>query len=184
MGLKQKIIIAVISMVAINVRAVGLIPATSIYRNLNVDTSFDKKSFFQKEILDFKFIKGDWDVIFNIKTKTFEPITDKMILQTNISKSEMATEIYQLTLSENESKCTTRDGNDGSSDFVNVQLDGKLIPSSDIGRPIGSGFSFQNAAGSGLSSEHDVKIIFNGPFNLGVDRLCSGYIRFDVSLAI
>lgn len=184
MSLVPKLIIAFITIVTTPAYAFGVAPVTSIYRNLNVDTSFDKEAFYQKEILEFKFIRGDWETKFNSKIKTFDPITDKLILQTNISKSEIATEIYQLTLSANESKCTTRDGSLGSSDFVDVQLDGKLVPSSELGKPIGTGFSFQNAAGSGLGSEHDVKVIFGGPLNVGVDQLCSGYIRFDVALEV
>ncbi|TBT60591.1 hypothetical protein D5E77_24235 [Vibrio parahaemolyticus] len=167
-------------------RSVEITPARPIYKTFSVDTSFDQDAFYDREILEFSFVKGEWELEFDMASRSFRPITDLLQIVTNLPASDIGSESYHLTMAINQSSCRTGGGGLGSKDFASVfvNVDGTLEEVSDAGVDIGGGaLSFQEAGRTGLYAEHEVTLKF-APVELGVDTRCVGVVRMQMELGI
>ncbi|MGF1873322.1 hypothetical protein [Photobacterium indicum] len=166
-----------------NVWAVDITPPPTTIRTLNVDTVFDKTRFYDKQILEFSFVKGDWVLDdFDFTKHAFAPITDVLQLKTNVPKADISAETYTLSMVKNSSQCLTYGGGVGSANFVTVSVDGKKVTG--IGTSIdGGGFTFQGADRTGLYANHKVTLTFD-KIVMGVDRVCKGTVGMTVELDI
>ncbi|AYO07813.1 MULTISPECIES: hypothetical protein [Vibrio harveyi group] len=91
-------------------RSVEITPARPIYKTFSVDTSFDQDAFYDREILEFSFVKGEWELEFDMASRSFRPITDLLQIVTNLPASDIGSESYHLTMAINQSSCRTGGG--------------------------------------------------------------------------
>ncbi len=169
-----------------NAYSVEINPAPPIYKTFSVGTSFVQDAFYDREILEFSFVKGKWELEFDIASRSFRPITDLLQIVTNLPASDIGSETYHLTMAINQSSCITGGGKLGSKDFTSVfvNVDGTLEEVSKTGVDIGGGeLSFQEAGRTGLYAEHEVTLKFD-PVELGVDTRCVGVVRMQVEMGI
>ncbi|WP_050498062.1 hypothetical protein [Vibrio parahaemolyticus] len=167
-------------------RSVEINPTPPIYKTFSVDTSFVQDAFYDREILEFSFVKGEWELEFDMASRSFRPITDLLQIVTNLPASDIDSETYHLTMAINQSSCRTGGGELGSKDFASVfvNVDGTLEEVSEAGVDIGGGaLSFQEAGRTGLYAEHEVTLKF-APVELGVDTRCVGVVRMQMELGI
>ncbi len=166
--------------------AVEINPARPTYKTFSVDTSFEQDAFYDRKILEFSFVKGEWELKFDMASRSFRPITDLLQIATNLPASDIDSETYHLTMAINQSSCRTGGGELGSKDFTSVfvNVDGTLEEVSEAGVDIGGGaLSFQKAGRTGLYAEHEVTLKF-APVELGVDTRCVGVVRMQMELGI
>ncbi len=169
-----------------SVRAVDIIAPSSIYETLNVDTTFDKEAFYDREILDFSFVKGKWELEFDRTTNAFKSITDLLRISTNLPAGDISSESYRLTMVKNSSFCLKKGGGIGSKNFTSVfvEVDGVEQPISELGVDIGGGaLNFEQATVMGLTADHEVTVEFE-PIDVGVDKKCYGVVGMHVELDI
>lgn len=158
--------------------------SSSITRTLNVNTEFVQSRFYDKQILDFRFVIGDWTLKnFNYSEETFAPITDTLLLNTNLPMADISSESYKLKLIVNNSQCRTSKGNVGSTDFVTVSVDGNTISEGGGASIKDKSFAFQGAGKTGLYSKHAVNLTFD-KLDVQHDESCDGTIRMSVELNV
>ncbi|MCD1416915.1 hypothetical protein IOC51_23100 [Vibrio parahaemolyticus] len=161
--------------------------STPLYRTLGVDTQFDKEAFYNRKIIDFSFVKGNWNELdFDRSSHAFKSVTDVLRLHTNLPKSDISSETYQLSMVRNWSVCSTRDGGVGSRDIVTVSImvAGASEEITSTGTAIGGGpLLFEQSDRTGLYAEHPVTLTF-APIDDSVDSRCVGTVKMKVELGL
>ncbi|TOK04601.1 hypothetical protein CGH72_08420 [Vibrio parahaemolyticus] len=167
--------------------AVDMTTSPPMYRTLGVDTQFDKEAFYDRKIIDFSFVKGTWNELdFDRSSHAFKSITDVLRLHTNLPKSDISSETYQLSMVRNWSVCSTRDGGVGSRNIVtvSVMVGGVSEDVTSTGTAIGGGpLLFEQSDRTGLYAEHPVTLTF-APIDDSVDRRCVGVVKMKVELGL
>lgn len=149
-----------------------------LQHQFRVDTHIELAKFYDKEIIEFEFVKKNWELEFDAPNYKFKTISDVLQLQTNITKTD-SVDSFALTLVENQSQCYDKSGIETTSkDFSHVWLSGKQIEVGD---------TFINQAldainEQGKYSDLDVDLSFD-PLQYGDDN-CSGFIQMSVELEI
>ena len=155
-------------------------------QTFRVDTSFNKNAFYDKEIIDFSFVKGRWSLEFDFSSQSFKPITDLLRITTNLPSSDIDSERYHLSMTRNDSACMTGAGGKGSQDIASVfvNVNENLEEVTELGVDIGGGaLAFQSVGQTGLYAEHEVTLEF-APIVLGSDSKCVGVVKMNVELDI
>lgn len=173
--------------VCLPVGAIDLPTSAPIQRTFSVDTSFSDAEFYNYQLIDVSFEKGDWDNLsFNHSASSFESITDLLHITTDIPKSDYLGAHYDLSMHRNTSRCMTWTGGVGSRDFVSVdvEIDGVFQPVTELAVSIGGGaLSFSSAGRTGLRAEHRVRLNFD-PIDVGLDKVCRGIVSMTVELQL
>ncbi|MCQ9091074.1 hypothetical protein [Vibrio alginolyticus] len=157
-----------------------------MYRTLGVDTQFDKEAFYDRKIIDFSFVKGTWKLDFDRDSHAFKSITDVLRIHTNLPKSDISSETYQLSMVKNWSECYTRDGEVKSQNIVtvSVMVGGVSENVTSTGTAIGGGpLLFEQSDRTGLYAEHPVTLAF-ASFDDIVELRCMGKVRMKVELGL
>ncbi|NQZ94635.1 MAG: hypothetical protein HRT97_20185 [Moritella sp.] len=162
--------------VCMNVNALG--DSSSLQHQFRVDTHIELAKFYDREIIEFEFVKNNWQLEFDAKNYQFKPISDVLQLQTNITQTDPI-DSFALTLVEKKSQCYDSAGlATTSKDFSHVWLAGKEMFKGD---------TFINESLDELNTQGkyrtlDVDLSFD-PVHYGDDN-CSGAIQFSVELEI
>ncbi|EHK2924752.1 hypothetical protein J7Y46_004641 [Vibrio parahaemolyticus] len=169
------------------VYAVDITAYTPLYRTLRVDTQFDKEAFYDRKIIDFSFVKGTWNELeFDRSREAFTPITDVLRLHTNLPKTDISSETYQLFMVRNWSVCSKLDGSIGSRNIVtvSVMVAGVYEVITSSGVAIGGGpLLFEQSDKMGLYAEHQVLLNFD-PIDVAEDKRCVGVVRMQVEIGL
>ncbi|EHH1078769.1 hypothetical protein J7I01_004463 [Vibrio parahaemolyticus] len=167
--------------------AVDITAPSPLYRTLGVDTQFDQEAFYDRKIIDFSFVKGTWNELeFDRSNSAFVSITDVLRIHTNLPKTDISSETYQLSMVRNWSVCSTRDGSIGSRNIVtvSVMVAGTFETIASTGTAIGEEpLSFEQSDRTGLYSEHQVLLEFT-PINITEDKYCIGVVKMQVELGL
>jgi len=149
-----------------------------LQHQFRVDTHIELAKFFDREIIEFEFVKKNWELEFDGPNYKFKTISDQLQLQTNITETDTV-DSFALTLVENQSQCFDKSGIETTTkDFSHVWLSGKQIL---VGETfINQGLDEHNDQGK--YSTLDVDLSFD-PVHYGDDS-CSGYIQMSVELEI
>ena len=163
-------------LVCMNVNALD--GSSSLQHQFRVDTSIELAKFSDREIIEFTFVKGEWELEFDSVNYTFKTISDVLQLQTNIVETDPV-DSFVLTLVDKQSQCFDNKGIETlTKDFSNILVDGKAMF-------IGDTFineKLDELNEKGKYRTLDIDLSFDA-LNYGDDS-CSGFVQMSVELEI
>ncbi len=149
-----------------------------LQHQFHVDTNIELAKFYDREIIQFEFVKQNWDLEFDGPNYKFKSISDQLQLQTNITETD-SVDSFALTLVENQSQCYDNSGTETKTkDFSHIWLEGEQIE-------VGETFIHQTLEQHNEQGKYrnlEVELSFD-PVHYG-DNSCSGYIQMSVELEI
>ena len=167
-----------VRLLLVSVNANALADSSSLQHQFRVDTTIELAKFHDREIIEFKFVKGEWELDFDSINYTFQTISDVLQLQTNIVETDPV-DSFVLTLVDKQSQCFDNKGIETlTKDFSNLLLDGKKMN-------IGDTFineKLDELNEKGKYRTLDVDLSFEA-LNYGDDS-CSGFVQMSVELEI